>query len=237
MKGDFSRGFDPDRRRGSTYRRVLLQQNRVLLDSDVDALVGALDGTTRAMARDLGCAAGSPDLGYLVTPGRLLQIFRDLDPGITGPGLDVRRDYTVRYKTRYPSLRVENLGAAQATLTLPLRQAHQGGVGAQIHLHARAEDPVTVHIEDGHFAADHAIPVGVDFQIVAFDSTIATSTLSITVPAGGLFWLGLVESRQDAGPVPTFWAAGGATTSTARVSPTSWIPAGCRLGCLDPRAR
>ncbi|MCB9647443.1 MAG: hypothetical protein H6730_12710 [Deltaproteobacteria bacterium] len=186
-----------------------MQQNRVLLDSDVDALVGALDGTTRAMARDLGCAAGSPDLGYLVTPGRLLQIFRDLDPGITGPGLDVRRDYTVRYKTRYPSLRVENLGAAQATLTLPLRQAHQGGVGAQIHLHARAEDPVTVHIEDGHFAADHAIPVGVDFQIVAFDSTIATSTLSITVPAGGLFWLGLVESRQDAGPVPTFWAAGG----------------------------
>ena len=43
MKGDFSRGFNPDRKRGREYRRVLAQEGRLLLDSDVNALVDAAD--------------------------------------------------------------------------------------------------------------------------------------------------------------------------------------------------
>ncbi len=43
MKADFSRGYNPDKKRDKEYRRVLLQQGRVLLDSDVAALVDAND--------------------------------------------------------------------------------------------------------------------------------------------------------------------------------------------------
>src|SRR5260221_13551192 len=78
MKGVFSRGHQPDRKRGKIYRRVLLQQGRLLLDSDVAATVDAEDGMLRELDKDLGTGSqsGSPDLGYLVTSGPLLAVFQ-----------------------------------------------------------------------------------------------------------------------------------------------------------------
>ena len=50
MKGDFTRGFQPDQSRSKRYRRVLLQQGRVLLDSDHAAMVDATDRSLRELA-------------------------------------------------------------------------------------------------------------------------------------------------------------------------------------------
>src|SRR5579883_477133 len=75
MKGDFSRGIQPDRKRGKLYRRVLLQQGRLLLDSDIAALVDAEDSLLRGLSQDTVGPSGSPDLGYFVTSGPLLAAF------------------------------------------------------------------------------------------------------------------------------------------------------------------
>ena len=68
MKGDFTRGHRPDGKRGQRFTRGLLQQRRLLLDSDVNAAVEAFHERMRDLASDLGCPKGSPDLGFLVTP-------------------------------------------------------------------------------------------------------------------------------------------------------------------------
>src|SRR3954447_22932190 len=96
MYGDYSRGHEPDRKRGRDYRRVLLQQGRPLLDSDVAALVDATLGEVRDVARGLGCAAGSPDLGFLVTPGRLISVFAQARVQATGT-VDAWLDYRHRF--------------------------------------------------------------------------------------------------------------------------------------------
>lgn len=102
MKGDFTRGFNPDRHRGETYRRVLLQKGRPLLDSDWAALVDATDTAIREAVRLGTCHAGSPDLGFLVTPGRLLAQFDGtLGNAITVTGDDEAvRDYARTYLDR-----------------------------------------------------------------------------------------------------------------------------------------
>ena len=53
MYGDYSRGHEPDRKRGRNYRRVLLQMGRPVLDSDVASMVDALLGEVRATTRGL----------------------------------------------------------------------------------------------------------------------------------------------------------------------------------------
>lgn len=63
MQFDGSRPHHPDRARGMLYRRVLFQQNRVLLDSDFSALGDAVDNSMRRLAGMTGCAGGSPDQG------------------------------------------------------------------------------------------------------------------------------------------------------------------------------
>ena len=75
MEGDFSRGHRPDARRGQAYRRVLARQGAALLDSDLNALMDASDRIDRQGLRHVACAAGSTDLGFFVTPGRLLALF------------------------------------------------------------------------------------------------------------------------------------------------------------------
>src|SRR5215218_7838218 len=102
MHGDYSRGHRPDRKRGRDYRRVLLQMGRPLLDSDVASMVDAVLGQVRATTRGLSCAAGSPDLGFLVTPGRLLTVFAEAADHLTAQGEpDVWIDYRYRYAGRY----------------------------------------------------------------------------------------------------------------------------------------
>src|SRR5829696_1908467 len=108
MHGDFSRGHEPDRKRGRDYRRVLLQMGRPVLDSDVAAAVDATLGQVRALGRGVGCAAGSPDLGFLVTPGRLLAVFAEAAGRVEAAGgaPDIWIDYRYRYLERYPALNV-----------------------------------------------------------------------------------------------------------------------------------
>ena len=98
MYGDFSRGHEPDRRRGRSYRRVLLQMGRPVLDSDLAASTDALLGEVRTLARELGCAAGGSDLGFLVTAGRLLSVFAEswTQLTVTAGAPDVWLDYRHR---------------------------------------------------------------------------------------------------------------------------------------------
>src|SRR5215208_1758318 len=104
MKGDFSRGHFPDRKRNKLYRRVLPQQRTLLLDSDVAAMVDSVDTHLRAVATDFGGRYGSHDLGYLVTPGRLLALFERTDavsivgtPPASGQPPAFFRDYQRKY--------------------------------------------------------------------------------------------------------------------------------------------
>src|SRR6266511_785901 len=119
MYGDYSRGHEPDRKRGRNYRRVLLQMGRPVLDSDVASLVDALLGEVRATTRGLSCAAASPDLGFLVTPGRLLAIFAEAvdELAVTDGTPDAWLDYRFRFLDRYPALYL-GAGGGSAGVTL-----------------------------------------------------------------------------------------------------------------------
>src|SRR4051794_18957804 len=144
MHGDYSRGHEPDRKRGRDYRRVLLQMGRPVLDSDVAASVDALLGQLRATTLGLGCAAGSPDLGFLVTAGRLLGVFAEATD-ITSTGtLNVWVDYRYRYLERYPALYIEAAGGTPAAVTLWLPTGVDPSVSARAALWARVETSTTL---------------------------------------------------------------------------------------------
>ncbi len=203
MKGDFSRGFDPDRKRGRRYRRVLLQQGRVVLDSDFNAAVDAEGEEVRGLARDLGCRHGSPDLGFLITPGRLLALF-DPRAGVsvtTTGGAEVVRDYGRKYLDRYPSLRMRAVGSA-GTVTLPLLAPLRGTTLSAFWL--RADANATLDIA--------GTPVTVPVQ-PAFAQRIApltdTAQVLIGLNPGEEVWLGLIETVARAGLLPSFAVAAG----------------------------
>lgn len=203
MKGDFSRGFDPDRKRGRRYRRVLLQQGRVVLDSDFNAAVDAEGEEVRGLARDLGCRHGSPDLGFLITPGRLLALF-DPRAGVsvtTTGGAEVVRDYGRKYLDRYPSLRMRAVGSA-GTVTLPLLATVRGTTLTAFWL--RADANATLDIA--------GTPVTVPVQ-PAFARLIApltdTAQVVIGLNPGEEVWLGLIETVARAGLLPSFAVAAG----------------------------
>src|SRR5512139_3070130 len=121
MRADLSRGHRPDDKRKQRYRRVLTQQGRLWLDSDVAASVDATDRLIRHLAKDVGCPAGSPDTGYLASPGPAFAWFDSLDhvdglPAAADP-FRAFRDYAVKYLERFPSLYVD---ARTATGTLEI---------------------------------------------------------------------------------------------------------------------
>lgn len=210
MYGDYSRGHEPDRKRGRTYRRVLLQMGRPVLDSDVASLVDAVLGEVRATARGLGCAAGSPDLGFLVTPGRLLTVFAEAEAGltVTDGTPDAWIDYRFRFAERYPALHVA-AGAAPARVTLPLLQPLDPAAGpARAALWARVEAPTTIEVNG---IAVALAPDSPDVpQRVEFDTGAATlDPLEIAVDAGEEVWLFLLEQDEAAGEEPVFWVAPG----------------------------
>src|SRR6266508_6255479 len=200
MYGDYSRGHEPDRKRGRNYRRVLLQMGRPVLDSDVAALVDAVLGEVRATTRGLSCAAGSPDLGFLVTPGRLLSILAEATDGlrVTGGAPDAWIDYRYRYAARYPALYLAAPGAP-ATVTLPLLQPLDVGAGpARAALWARVEDPTTIHVNG---IAVNLAPDSPDApQRVEFATGGATlHPLEIQLAADAEVWLFLLEQDESAG--------------------------------------
>jgi len=207
--GDFSRGHEPDRRRGRSYRRVLLQMGRPVLDSDLAASTDALLGEVRTLARELGCAAGSSDLGFLITAGRLLSVFAEswTELTVTAGAPDVWLDYRHRLLGRYPALFV-GAGAAAATVSLPSLQPLDPSGPDRAALWARVEAPVTITVNDVPVAL---VPQSPDTPSRAVFPVAADllDPVRIGVPAGAGVWLFQLEQDEDAGDEPVFWAAPG----------------------------
>src|SRR5262249_31157459 len=118
-----------------------------LLDSDVAASVDALLGEVRTATRTLGCAAGSSDLGYLVTPGRLIAVFAEAAARLQATGaVNAWLDYRHRYLGRYPALQLATAGTS-ATVTLPALQGLSATTGPpRAALWARVEAPETITV-------------------------------------------------------------------------------------------
>jgi hypothetical protein len=208
MHGDYSRGHQPDRKRGRDYRRVLLQMGRPVLDSDVASMVDAVLGQVRAATRGLGCAAGSPDLGFLVTPGRLLSVFAEAHDALTVQGTpDVWLDYRFRFAERYPALHVAATGAP-ARVTLPLLQPLDPTGPGRVALWARVAAPTTIQV--------NGIPVtlapGSPDAPQRFEFAVGGASLDpleIALDAGEAAWLFLLEQDEAASSEPAFSIAPG----------------------------
>jgi hypothetical protein len=203
VKGDFTRGFNPDRKRGRDYRRVSLQQGRLLLDSDFNASIDAQDWLIREIAADLGCRAGSPDLGFLVTPGGLLALFDPLAGiDVDTTNLEAVRDYGRKVLDRYPSLRLRATAGA-GTARIPFRTALSGAV--QIDLWVRADVATGIAVTGGGAVA---VPAQQDFALRTVTLTNA-NRIEIALDAGETIWIGRIETHLAAGLVPAFSVAGG----------------------------
>jgi hypothetical protein len=207
--GDFSRGHEPDLKRGHRYRRVLPQMGRPLIDSDLAASVDAVLGATRDTARMLGGPQGSSDLGFLVTPGRLLSVFSEAADRatVTLGAPDVWVDYRYRYANRYPALYI-GAGAAPARVVIPPLQALDLTGPHSAALWSRVEAPVTMTING---TAVSLTPMSPDVpERTAFATGAADlAPLQIDVPAGGEVWLFQLEQDEVAGDEPVFWTAPG----------------------------
>ncbi len=210
MYGDYSRGIAPDRKRGRSYRRVLLQMGRPVLDSDVAASVDAVLGEIRSTARSFGCADASADLGFLVTPGRLLVLFADAVDGltVTQGSPNAWLDYRYRYANRYPALHLAAAGTA-ARVTLPVLQSLSSVSPQRAALWARVEKAATIHVN----GIPVALAPGTDPQRVTFDAAgAALDPVEIEVGAGDQVWLYLLEQDAVAGDEPFFSALPGTYT-------------------------
>ncbi|MDX6512504.1 MAG: hypothetical protein QOE36_2008 [Gaiellaceae bacterium] len=209
MYGDYSRGHEPDRKRGRDYRRVLLQMGRPVLDSDAASMVDALLDEARASTRALSCPAGSGDLGFLVTPGRLLIVFAEAQEAltVTQGTPDAWLDYRYRFADRYPALHLA-AGTGPATVSLPLLQP-LAGTGAA--LWARVEAATTIRVNGIPVAltpgsgGSSDLPQRIEFAT----GGVTLEPLEIGVDAGGEVWLFLLEQDETAGNEPIFWVAPG----------------------------
>jgi hypothetical protein len=209
MHGDYSRGHEPDRKRGRNYRRVLLQMGRPVLDSDVASMVDALLGEVRATTRGLGCAAASPDFGFLVTPGRLIAVLAEAEENleVTQGTPDAWIDYRFRFAERYPALYLAATGTAARVTLAPLQPLDPAGP-ARAALWARVEAPTTIQLNG---ISVSLAPDSPDTpQRVEFPTGVATlDPLEIGVAAGDEVWLFLLEQDEVAGDEPAFWIAPG----------------------------
>jgi hypothetical protein len=211
MKGDFSRGIHPDSRRGKAYRRVLLQQRRLLLDSDLAAMVDAQDRLLRGAVTGLGSTTGSPDLGFLITPGKLHALFDRLDGVRAEAGVDFYRDHDRRYLGRHPSLFLRNSDGVPRTAWIRLVGSLPTGA-YRLALWTQSEASMQIEVSAGWFN-NVSVPVSAGFQRVQVNLTVATPApveLAIRLPPGGPgFRLGLIEGDEDTANAPYFWVAAG----------------------------
>ncbi|MBN8471775.1 hypothetical protein JYJ95_35160 [Corallococcus exiguus] len=212
MKGDFTRGHRPDAKRKEKYRRVLLQEGRLVLDSDVAASVDAADALIRDLASDVGCKQGSPNLGYLATPGPLLAVFETLD-GVTlpapGGAFVAYRDYGAKYHERFPSLYV-GAHAAGGFVQIRARRKIAKARYPKVRLWLRANASVEVRI--------HGVSAGVlnvndaaNFKfydvLVPAGAPAEYDTLEIGFSAAGAAneaWVGFIEGFEAATKAPLF---------------------------------
>lgn len=73
MKGDYSKIPFNDTKKKQHYRKVYLQQGRVLLDSDLNENTDLLHYQTKTLAKDVACLCGSPNNGFRVGKGLILM--------------------------------------------------------------------------------------------------------------------------------------------------------------------
>ena len=200
MEADLSRGHRPDSKRGRAYRRVLVRQGAALLDSDIAALGDAQDRLLREALGFAACAEGSPDLGFLVTPGVLLAQFLPVlgqEPTVTAPAT-ATRDFSRRYLDRLPGLRLAGPGG---TVEVPLSVALQAATPIRLWLRADLGATLTVN------GTPIAVPAGAFFE--PFPLAAVGALLTIVPDPANPCWLAMVESRADsAGPAALHWAAG-----------------------------
>lgn len=201
MEGDFSRGHRPDAKRGRTYRRVLARQGAALLDSDLHAMMDAGDRIDRQGLTHVACRAASTDLGFFVTPGRLLAMF---DPvlgqvaTLTG-GATAARDFSKKYLGRLPGLRIDG---GVGVVTVPFRAPLAAATVCRVWM--RADQAVATTV--GGTAVN--IPVSADYQPFSVTLTGAQVTFaSSALP----FWVALIETEvaSPATEARFHWAAGG----------------------------
>ncbi len=200
MKGDFTRGFNPDTKRGERYRRVLLQQGRALLDSDMAALGDAIEGSLRQNLAMTACRAGSPDLGLLITPGRLLAQFDGTlgnDVTLAG-GAQAVRDYSQKYLDRLPGLRMGTAGTVTVALEAPL------AAPTPIRIWARADNGGANPSVNG---TPINVPGGPDYQPV--DVTVSGAALDFAVDPAARIWVAMIETRANAGIIPVLHSHAG----------------------------
>jgi Family of unknown function (DUF6519) len=222
MKGDFTRGSEPDRKRGKRYRRVLVQQSRVLLDSDAAALVDSIDHELRGITAGLGGRLGSPDLGYLITPGRLLALFEHAGGVVASAPATAARDYRRKYpeepEGRYPSLRIDGIAAGSppgspGTVKIPLVEPLTGPFDGQLAIWYRADAAVSIKVTAGAATTPLALPAATSWTRRTAAVSVAGGTalrdLSITGDPGAPVWIALVELHEDRDEGPHFWVAAG----------------------------
>ncbi|MDB4930680.1 MAG: hypothetical protein JWM10_3164 [Myxococcaceae bacterium] len=218
MKADFSRGYRPDHKRGERYRRVLLQQGRVVLDSDVAASVDAADRTVRDVAADMGGLSGSPDGGYIVTAGPLFALFDSLDQVTLGPSPheDFRfyRDHGMKLLDRYPSLcldATQGPGSVVIKSRRPFRLAVPEEARLQMLAHAPGGGVFSVSFgDDGPGTSSFLAADGTSFErwslMPPAVAEYGTVRLSLT---SGRAWIALMEGYQETGSAKQFWISRG----------------------------
>ncbi len=224
MRADLSRGHRPDDKRGQRYRRVLTQQGRLWLDSDVAASVDATDRLLRHIAKDVGCPAGSPDTGFLTSPGRPFAWFDSVDhvSGLPAQGALFRayRDYAVKYLERFPSLYLDARAATQ-NLTIRARHSFQVANVGKLRLWVKlapGASPLAVTVNGENVPAP--APVTGNFGFDAYDYDLAAANVSpqtyseivvgfSAIGASNEAWIGFMEAFEPAQLNPKFWVTDG----------------------------
>jgi hypothetical protein len=201
MEGDLSRGHRPDAKRGRRYRRVLVKQGAPILDSDLAAMVDSGERSLREAVTHSGCDRGSPDLGFLVTPGELLAHFDPVSSvafAATNPARAVR-DFSRKHLDRLPGLRITGTGGS---VSVPLRRGLAATTPCLLWL--RADAGATARVNG---VTDIAIPAGPDFA--AFPLSLSGASLTLAPDPAAAYWIALVETRAESGPLAALhWAAG-----------------------------
>lgn len=218
MKADLSRGHRPDRKRDKAYNRVLLQQGRLLLDSDVAALSDALSGQVHGLGQEAVGEAGSTDFGFLVTPGPLLARFDTLG-AVTKDGTSHalfrhHLDHGRKYLDRLPSLYLDGKlgwGKVSVALRAPVTPGGKvrlwgrfpAGTSLVVDIPGALTTPVTVA------GTDATVFKPYDITLNAGSYTAQTLTLAFANTASSdptrEAWLGLIETYHSANNEPSFW--------------------------------
>lgn len=200
MEGDFSRGHRPDAKRGRSYRRVLPRQGAPILDSDLHALMDAGDRIDRQGLAHVACESGATDLGFFVTPGRLLAMFDPVlgqQPQAAG-GASAARDFSRKYLDRLPGLQ---LGGGAGTVAVPLRSPLAAPTPCRVWM--RADQPATVAV------AGTVLNIPAAGSYAPFVVTL-NGAQAVFAPGAQPCWVAMIETEAPAAAAAVLhWCAGG----------------------------